>query len=175
MTETISIAGIEFAVAAVVATAAALWIRINDYRKAFRKANPAGEYSPERYSPMARLFSGADSDFVARYANCPKVSAKWQRAQRRIVRLYLKELAVDFHRIHREARAIVAHSPEQYADAIPRLFRQQVAFWRAVIWIELRLAVAAVPGLRLSGINPEPLLGPLQAILREIGQTASVA
>jgi len=175
MTETISIAGVEFAVAAVVGAVVALWMRISDYRKAFRRAQPSGEYSPARYRPMARLFSGADSDFVARYANCPKVSAQWKRAQRRIVRLYLKELAVDFHRIHRQARAIMAHSPEQHADVVPALFRHQAAFWRAVIWIELRLAVAAVPGLRLSGINPEPLLAPLQAILREIGQTASVA
>ena len=175
MTETISIAGIEFTVAVVVAAVVALWIRINDYRRAFRKMKDAGEYSPARYRPMGRLFSGADSEFVARYVNCPTVSAKWQRTQRRIVRLYLKELAVDFQRIHREARAMVARSPEQYANVIPMLFRQQAAFWRALISIELRLAFAAVPGLRFSGINPEPLLGPLQAILREIGQTASLA
>ncbi len=175
MTETIGIAGIEFAAAAAVAAAIALWMRINDYRRAFRKAEPASEYAPARYRPMARLFSGADSEFMARYVSCPKISAQWQRAQRRIVRLYLRELAVDFLRIHREARAMAAHSPEQYADVIPALFRQQAAFWRALIWIELRLAFAFVPGLRLSRINPEPLLGPLQAILRETRQTASLA
>lgn len=175
MTEPISIAGIEFVAAAVVAAATLLWVRISDYRRAFRKADPAGEYSPARYRPMARLFSGADSEFVAQYVNCPKIAAQWRGTQRRIVRLYLRELAVDFLRIHREARAMVARSPEQYADAIPTLFRQQAAFWRALLWIELRLAFAFVPGLRLSRINPEPLLGPLQAILRETHKTASLA
>ena len=37
--------------------------------------------------------------------------------ERRIIRLYLKELAADFHRLHAKARVLVAESPEQYAGS----------------------------------------------------------
>ena len=82
---------------------------------------------------MTRLIEDADLQIVAR----------WDRTQRRVVRVYLRETARDFRRLHAEARALVAESPEQYSDLVGVLMRQQVTFLRAMAGIEIRLALSA--------------------------------
>jgi hypothetical protein len=130
------------------------------------------DYSLDQYQPMARLVAGQDADFLIRHANCPQVSARWERSRRRIVRLYLRELAADFHRLHAKARILVAESPEQYAGLIPLLFGQQFTFWRTLVMIELRLALG---GWNLPQTKVQELVRAVDALHREISRAAAVS
>lgn len=149
------------------------WLRLREYRRAGRRIRPeedcSVEHLLERYQPMARLLGGEDLDFLRRNTSCPKIAARWERSQRRIVRIYLKELATDFHRLHAKARILVAESPEQCAPLVPVLFKQQIAFWRALGMIELRLALG---GLNLTHTSVQELVRALEALQMEISRVA---
>ncbi len=150
-----------------------LYARVHDCRRALRRRKPAGEdltardpaWAPlGRYQPMFRLLSGEDGEFLAMRPQCPQTLRQWERSQRRIVRLYLKELAVDFESLHREARALVAQSPEHSRRLLPRLLRQQAAFWWALMWIEVRLS------LPIARINPQGLVAAFEGVRREVSR-----
>lgn len=95
-----------------------------------------------KYQPMAGLLAEEDFQFLrAQPGYRPAIGAKLRRQRRRIFRMYLRELAGDFHRIHAEAREFVAHSQQPDAELVWILIRQQVTFWRAMAAVELRLAM----------------------------------
>jgi hypothetical protein len=143
------------------------WLRLGDYRRIQRRARPDVEWSLDRYRPLARLLAGADAHFLRQNVHCPTAVAMWDRSQRRIVRLYLKELAADFYGLHSKARVMVAESPEQYHALIPILFQQQVTFWRRLAAIELRLALG---GLHVTPANVEELVRSIDALQRELSR-----
>jgi hypothetical protein len=183
MTETLVIGGIAAVGFGVVALGVLVWTRIHGYESALRRTSPAGRtdgpdanrdegYSLARYQPMLRLFAREDEDFVRGYVDCPELIAQWERSQRRVVRLYLRELAADFQRLHREARVLVAQSPEQYAGLVPLLLQQQYTFWRALVWIELRLSLS---GAGVPKISMEALVGAIEAMRREIARASVLA
>jgi hypothetical protein len=152
--------------------------QLGEYRRA-RRYGPQEDSRPgfyqlpiERYQPMSRLLAGEDADFLQGHTNCPRVAARWQKSRRRIGRLYLRELAADFHRLHAKARALVAASPEQYSGLVPILFKQQFVFWRTVAIIELRLALG---GWNVPQASIRELVGSLQAMQREISRVAAVS
>jgi hypothetical protein len=148
------------------------WIRFSDYRRTRRRSRPDEEYSLERYRPMARLLAGEDTEFLRRNTTCPKTAGRWERSRRRISRLYLKELAADFQRLHSKARVLVAESPEQHAALVPLLLRQQFAFWRTLTLIELRLALG---GWNLPQAKVKELMGAIEAMQREISRVAATS
>jgi hypothetical protein len=99
-----------------------------------------GRFSLARYQPMARLLAEEDFVFLAAQPGYrPEIGAKLRRDRRRIFRLYLRELAFDFRRLHAEARGMVAESGEQHSEIVGLLVRQQVIFWRGMAAVELRL------------------------------------
>lgn len=165
-----------YAIAIVGAGLAALGVlaraRLREYRRAWRRSRPDEECSLERYRPLARLLAREDADFLRQNTICPKVAARWERSQGRIIRLYLKELAADFHRLHANARVLVAESPEQYAGLVPFLFRQQFTFWRTLAMIELRWALG---GWKVGKIPLEELVRVIEAIQREISRVAAAS
>lgn len=113
------------------------------------------EFFAARYEPMARLVTPDDLAFLAsRPGYRPEVGAKLRRDRSRIFRMYLRELAGDFHHLHAMARKMVAESPEPHADLVGVLIRQQLTFWRAMASIELRLLVspAELPRIDVSGL-----------------------
>jgi hypothetical protein len=158
------------------------YTRIHGYQRALRRTKSTriealradlGTQLPlARYEPMFRLLNGADADFLHRSRYCPQVGRRWERSQRRVVRLYLKELAADFQSLHREARALAALSPEQHSRLLRFLFKQQFTFWRTLIWIEVRLSLG---GSDMPRVNPEALAGAFEALRREVSAGAAVA
>jgi hypothetical protein len=152
------------------ALGALAWLRLGGYRRVQRRVRVDEKYSPERYQPLARLLGGEDVHFLRRNIRCPKAAARWDRSQRRIVRLYLKELAADFHCLHSKARIIVAESPEQYSALIPVLFRQQLTFWKTLATIELRLTLG---GLHVTAASVEELVQAIDAIQRELARVST--
>jgi hypothetical protein len=119
---------------------------------AYRNTHPGpsgGDHFPEfslvRYEPMLRLLGDEDFEFLASQPGYrPEIGKKLRRNRRHILRLYLRELAADFHRIHALARKIVAESPAENSNLVSVLMRQQIAFWRAMAILEFRLLT---PGL----------------------------
>lgn len=154
----------------------AVFRRVRSYRRGLgrvssRPGSAGTELSLARYQPLFRLLAAADADFVMRNRHCPSVARRWQRSQPRVARLYLKELAADFQAANRTLRVMVAHSPE-HAYLLPVLLRQQFAFWRALIWIELRLTL---PWGAATRINPEALAGAVEALCREFSRRQTSA
>jgi hypothetical protein len=110
--------------------------------------------------------------FLRQNTICPKVAALWECSQGRIIRLYLKELAADFHRLHADVRVLVAESPEQYAGLVPLLFRQRFTFWRTPAMLELRWALG---GWKVGKINVAELVRVIEGLQREISRVAAAS
>lgn len=124
MTELLALGAITLAAFCIAGIGFWSWMRLSPRR---------GRADDSRNEPMTRLIENADLQIVGRR----------DRTQRRVVRVYLRETARDFRRLHAEARALVAESPEQYSDLVGVLMRQQVTFLRAMAGVEIRLALSA--------------------------------
>jgi hypothetical protein len=112
-------------------------------------ASEPAEFSSVRYEPMARLMADDDLAFLkAQPGFRPEMGRKFSRERRRIFRLYLHELACDFHLLHAHARAIVSTLPAENSPLVGILLRQQVRFWYEMAAIEMRLS------LDLMGASP---------------------
>jgi hypothetical protein len=99
------------------------------------------EFAHDRYEPMARLLSDQDLRFLrAQPGFRPELGRKFTRERRRIFRLYLQELAQDFHRLHAHARAVVGSLPADHSPLVGMLLRQQLRFWFEMTAIEARLS-----------------------------------
>jgi hypothetical protein len=149
--------------------------RLAEYRRARRRGpqeeDPFEMNRPmERYQPMVRLLAGEDTNFLRGTTGCPKIAARWEKSRRRIARIYLKELARDFDRLHAKTRVLVASAPEQYAFLVPILFKQKLVFWRTLAMIELRLTVG---GWNVPQACINNLVEAIQAIEREISRSAA--
>src|SRR5947209_2164311 len=92
--------------------------------------NETGDFSFSRYEPMARLLSDEDLLFLkAQPGYQPEMGKNFVRERRRIFRLYLQELAREFHLLHAHARAMVARLPSENSPLVGMLLRQQIRFW----------------------------------------------
>jgi hypothetical protein len=149
------------------ALAALLWVRLSGYRTAPAfDAESGSEFTLNRYRPIARLLAEEDLDFLRQFESCrPQITARWARDRRRILRLYLHQAAADFRRLHAEARSLVANAPEQHADLVGVVMRQQVTFWRILGVIELRLALS---GLGLGKVDGSKILATIEAMQAEV-------
>ena len=137
--------------ASAVSGAAALGMGSMVGRRLLRYRNPktgqdAGDSvqtSLDRFRPMARLLNPEDLRFLAsRPGYRPEMGARLRDSRRRIFRMYLAEISSEFQRLHAAARRMAAEAPEQHADLVPLLLRQQVVFWRSLAVIEVRLALS---------------------------------
>src|SRR5258708_34531219 len=69
-----------------------------------RPGNRVLSFSMQRYQPMAMLLTDDDLLFLAAQPGYrPKMGKNFRRERRRIFRMYLRELAGDFHRLHAAA------------------------------------------------------------------------
>lgn len=172
MSESLVVFAIAVVGAGLVTLGAFAWHRLRAYRLGSRHDRPDEEWSPGRYQPLERLLAREDLDFLRQNTECPKVAARWERSRRKIVRLYVKELAVDFQRLHRRARVMVAESPEQYAPLLPVLLKQQILFWRTLVTIELRLSFG---GLHVTPASVRSLIEAIEAMQQELSRVGAVA
>lgn len=150
------------------------WKGLRAYRRSSQTDDHfADGFSPARYEPMARLLSADDLDFLRGIpGRGPELAARWERDRRRIFRQYLSDLASDFQRLHADARALVAQSPEQYSGLVDVLVRQQFTFWRLRAGIELRLVLSR---LGIGQIDTERLVGAIEAMRAEIARAAAAS
>ncbi len=126
-------------------------------------------FAIERYQPLERLLSEEDFSFLKGTPGyTAQIGDRWKRDQRRVVRLYLSELAGDFNRLHAAARAMVAESPLPSAFIVELLVGQKLTFWRTMASIELRLLLPGAVG----SIHVRPLLQMLEAMRLEVERGA---
>lgn len=128
------------------------------------------EFSSARYEPMARLMGDEDLAFLkAQPGFRPEIGRKFSRERRRIFRLYLQELACDFHRLHAHARAMVSTLPAEHSPLVGILLRQQVRFWYEMAAIEMRLSFGLMGA---SAVQVRGLVDALATMHAEIGRAA---
>lgn len=149
-----------------------LWI----YRRSRAEASAASgeqrEFSLDRFEPMVRLLSEEDFLFLkAQPGFKPEIGKKFLRERRRIFRLYLRELAAEFHRLHAYARSIVATLPTENSALVGMLMRQQVRFWYEISALELRVSLGSL-GASVDARGLVQAIGQMQA---EISQLAAPA
>lgn len=148
-----------------------VWARLSGYwRETPKNAWPPEAAVPDgftlaKYEPLMRLLANEDVEFLRQQRGCPKIVAQWERARLRVARLYLSDLASDFRRLHAQARAIAAESPEQYSELIGVLMRQQFTFWRVMAETELHLMFG---WLGLGRIDARRLVEGMAAMQAEI-------
>jgi hypothetical protein len=171
MTELLAMGAIAAGASSITAVGFWAWIRLSPRKDATRDFEASGGFSMERYEPMKRLLAGEDLQFLRKHA-CGKIAARWDRARHRVFRQYLRDLSVDFNRLHAHARALVSESPEQYSDLVGMLMRQQVAFLRAMAGVELRLALHSVG---IGTVDVRRLIGVIDSMRLELERSVALA
>jgi len=148
-------------------------VRLLPYRSAPVRVKSelfSGDFSEERYAPMVRLLSVEDFEFLASQPGYrPEIALKLRRSRRRIFRLYLRELASDFHRLHARARKMVSESGEEHAALVGVLIRQQLTFWRTMLAIEFRMMTPGLAG----GIEVRALVHGIEAMRADVARVAA--
>ena len=159
---------------AIAAMAGLVWVRVKGYKTGGGgSVEPPEGLEPPSYQPLARLMNDADLEFLRRQPPCgPDLSADWNRARRRIIRLFLNEIAADFRSLHAQARALVAEAPEQYAGLAQSLMRQQFWFWRRMAGIEARLLLNRVG---LGAAEGRALIQLIDALRSQVTRSAAAA
>lgn len=149
-------------------------IDLSSYRTAVAHEGPddAG-FSIARYEPMGRLMCDEDLLFLkAQPGYTAEIGKKFSRARRRIFRLYLRQLALDFHRLHAHARVAVASLSAEHSSLVGMLLRQQVRFWYEMAAIEMKLSVSWAG---LGSIDARGLVESLGNMQAEISRLAAPA
>ncbi len=150
--------------------------RLLSYRGSKAREQPVlnhADFSFARYEPMTRLMSDDDLLFLKSQPGFrPEIGKRFHQERRRIFRLYLEELAADFHRLHAHAREIVANLPADHSPLVGILIRQQVRFWYEMAIVEMRLSFHLTGAV---SIHARGLVEALAAMHAEIGRVAVTA
>ena len=165
-----AIAG-EFVTASIVIVLILLAARLLVYRAATsvgRDGDETAEFSVSRYEPMTRLLGEDDIEFLSNQPGYrPEIGAKLRRSRKRIFRLYVQELAADFHRLHAAARRLTAESPADHSHLVGILMRQQLSFWRAMAMLEIRMLI---PGM---GVDVRGLVDAIEAMRVDLARASA--
>jgi hypothetical protein len=128
--------------------------------------------SLSRYRVMARLSSSEDLQFLRSLPGFrEEMAARLGREQRRIYRLYLRDLAADFRRLHASARALVSHAPAENAELVGMLAGCQFRFWRNLAIIEARLALGAIG---IQGADAGALIGNVDELRAALSRASAL-
>ncbi len=122
-------------------------------------------FRPERYSPVLRLLSPKDFEYIASLEGCDRgMRAEFRRNRVVLMRQYLREMAADFDRLQALGQLMVSAGTAG-RDLREELFRQKVRFTAALWRIHLQTLGFQ---LGVSRVDASILVGSLD------GLTASV-
>ena len=108
------------------------------------------DFSLDKYRPLERLFDPADLECVTSHPGYTASLGRKLASSRRVAaRLYLSELTVDFDRLFRMGRALLAESREDRPDFAASLVHLWFVFHLRVATLRLRLRLAPL-GLALN-------------------------
>ena len=101
-------------------------------------------FSVVAYGPMARLLLEEDVEFLRSQPGYePGLERKLRKQRVKTFRAYLRSLGKDFNALHRAARTLVAHAPEDQPELAGQLFRQGLTFWAGMALVQLNVALYA--------------------------------
>ncbi len=125
------------------------------------------EFSVSAYRPMERLLNEEDIAFLKSQPGFRPGMDRQLRASRcRAFRLYLRNLARDFNRLHYALRLMVVQAPQGAPDIGGVLLRQKITFFSAWLMARARLELYAL------GVGKVEV-GGLLAILEDARMTVS--
>ena len=134
----------------------------------FPREFPSG-FPPSRYEAASRLLAADDFQFLAGQPGYRReIGKKFLRGRRRIFRMYVRELAIDFKRVHAGARRMIAEAPEECSVQVATLMRQQAYFWWAMFVLESRLLL---PGRPQADVTP--LIQAVQAVRADLNRVSA--
>jgi hypothetical protein len=97
-------------------------------------------FSIAGYRPMERLLSEEDIEFLrAQRGYEPGMDKALRAGRRRLFRLYLRSLALDFNRLHLALRLALLDSPADRPDLGVILIKQKLVFFAALAAVHARL------------------------------------
>lgn len=111
----------------------------------------AGQFSTERYAPLASLLSHDEYQYLRRQPGfTPAVGRRFRAERRAVCRQYLALLKDDFSAIYTELSRILLYSKQDRPELARALFEQRIRFAGGLIVAEvgLRLDVVRVDDLR---------------------------
>jgi hypothetical protein len=160
----------------------ALWIV---FRKAFSPgigeldAKVVSGFSISDYQPLHRLWDSRDWLYLRRQAGWePAISTRLMRERRKIYRAYLRRLGSEFEMLHRAARILLVHAPEEQPGMAMALFRQSLLFWKYMAMLELKLGLQEIglaPGIKAETKGLVEAAAAMQTALRQLIPPAAMA
>jgi hypothetical protein len=128
------------------------------------------DFSIAKYRPMQRLLSENDYEFLAAQAGFDAKIAKRLRSERRkIFRAYLRNMTLDFHRLHLAAKMLAAYGTEDRSELASKLVTQRFQFFGALALVQVRLAFHSVG---IGTVEVHNLIGSLESLRSSVTQLA---
>lgn len=125
-------------------------------------------FSPESYRPMLRLAEPHDAGFLLLQRG-PEEAARYRRAQRQMLREYLRSLSCDFHRLHALATESALRARDDDENSSLALMEEKMDFIFSVYSIEFRLMMnSVVPCV----VNLRPLLANVDELTAKAREVA---
>ena len=123
-------------------------------------------YSISTYRPLNRLLNEADIEFLRSQPGYePEMERKLRGARRRVFRMYLKNMARDFDRLHFALRLMILHAPQDKPELARTLIRQKIRFKIGLIETRLRLELYV---LGVGGVDVRGLVSALETMRTEV-------
>ncbi len=121
-------------------------------------------FRPERYSPVLRLLSPKEFEYIASLDGCDrKMRAEFRRNRVLVMRQYLREMAADFDRLQalgqlmvsagtagRELREELFRQKVRFTLALWRIHLQTLGFQFGVSQVDASILVGSLDGLTAS-------------------------
>lgn len=131
---------------AVALVGAAFWILLGKLagRSGANPPDPAwlSRFSLDTYAPMERLLDRTDFEFLeSQPGSSPKVVKRLLRQRRKIFKQYLVLLVRDFGNLVAIGKLLMVSSAEDKAEFGRALFRLQLVFYPAVLFVYCKLAI----------------------------------
>jgi len=115
------------------------------------------ELSVAKYQPMMRLLDLDDLSFLREQAGYrPGMERRFFAERRRVMRGYLRSMAVDFNRLHALATDMMLAAPSDQPDLARVLFESKMQFTKGLMLAHFTLALNS---LGLSNVSLEALTG----------------
>ena len=123
-------------------------------------------FDRNEYRPMLRLLRENDYAFLAAQPGyAPGISRRLRKERAGVLRMYLRQLSGDFHRLARIADFMLVHSGVNRPEMANEIWRVRITFYGAMFRAHLLVNLGGFPAGRLRAAD---LLGPLDAIFQAI-------
>ncbi len=118
---------------------------------------------------MERLLAAEDVAFLAAQPGFTRaMRRRFLAERRRIFRVYLRNVARDFERLHRAARVLMLCAPYDRPDYAAALVRERLRFERMLMLIRWRLLVNRMSGASVEVSGLVNALGAMNAQVRSL-------